>query len=127
MEVEREVSRQKTPLEGYQEPNCLVHRAKSAAFLRAQATTEIDEVKYLAQQVSGRRNRADTAKKTSSESTGKRRRKTVPVGNGEGVDWGKTVDDMLSHDARILVVCGSLSASEHSLHSLAVTFQSHED
>jgi len=103
MEVGREVLGQKSPPEGYQEPDCLVHRAKSAAFLRAQATTEIEEVKYLAQQVSGRRNTAGAAKKTSSESTGKRRRKSVPVGNGEGVDWGKTVDDMLRQDARIPV------------------------
>ncbi|KAH7927291.1 gamma DNA-directed DNA polymerase [Leucogyrophana mollusca] len=41
-------------LEGYHPPDCLTHRAQSAAFLRAQATSEFAEVKHLAQQVSGK-------------------------------------------------------------------------
>ncbi|EGO04129.1 hypothetical protein SERLA73DRAFT_102478 [Serpula lacrymans var. lacrymans S7.3] len=39
--------------EDYRSPDCLTHRAKSAAFLRAQATSEFSEVKHLAQQTSG--------------------------------------------------------------------------
>ncbi|KAH7908894.1 DNA polymerase family A-domain-containing protein [Hygrophoropsis aurantiaca] len=39
---------------GYQSPDCLVHRAESAAFLRAQATSEFGEVKHLAQQALGK-------------------------------------------------------------------------
>ena len=42
-------------LNGYLEPNCLSHRAKNAAFLQAQATTDFGEVKGLAQQVYGKR------------------------------------------------------------------------
>jgi DNA polymerase gamma 1 len=38
---------------GYQYPDCLAHRAKGAAFLQAQATTEFAEVKHLAQMESG--------------------------------------------------------------------------
>ena len=38
----------------YQQPNCLEHRAKSAAFLRAQATDEYAEVRHLAKQAQGR-------------------------------------------------------------------------
>jgi DNA polymerase gamma 1 len=41
-------------LPGYQNhDSCLVHRAKGAAFLQAQATTECAEVKHLAQMESG--------------------------------------------------------------------------
>jgi DNA polymerase gamma 1 len=36
---------------GYQRPDCLVHRAKNAAFLRAQATNEFTEMRHLAKQV----------------------------------------------------------------------------
>ena len=39
--------------EGYQPTSCLVHRAGSAAWLRAQATSEFSEIKHLAQQVTG--------------------------------------------------------------------------
>ncbi|EJD06109.1 uncharacterized protein FOMMEDRAFT_153471 [Fomitiporia mediterranea MF3/22] len=35
-------------LEGYVKPDCLIHRASSANFLRAQATTEFGEIKQLA-------------------------------------------------------------------------------
>ncbi|KAF9234751.1 DNA polymerase family A-domain-containing protein [Melanogaster broomeanus] len=38
---------------GYKRPDCLVHRTQSAAFLRAQATNELAEVKHLAQQATG--------------------------------------------------------------------------
>ncbi|KAG2067134.1 hypothetical protein BDR04DRAFT_1159428 [Suillus decipiens] len=39
----------------YEPPNCLIHRAESAAWLRAQATSEFPEIKHLAQQTSGQR------------------------------------------------------------------------
>ncbi|KAG0693387.1 DNA polymerase family A-domain-containing protein [Suillus ampliporus] len=39
--------------EGYEPPSCLIHRAESAAWLRAQATSEFPEIKHLAQQTSG--------------------------------------------------------------------------
>lgn len=34
---------------GYEPPSCLIHRAESAAWLRAQATSEFPEIKHLAQ------------------------------------------------------------------------------
>ncbi|KDQ57901.1 hypothetical protein JAAARDRAFT_69260 [Jaapia argillacea MUCL 33604] len=37
----------------YREPNCLAHRARDAAWLRAQATNEFAEIKYLAKGPSG--------------------------------------------------------------------------
>ncbi|KAH7887225.1 DNA polymerase family A-domain-containing protein [Phlebopus sp. FC_14] len=46
---------------GYQRPDCLVHRANSAAFLRAQATNEFAEVRHLAQQA-GRATEEGSAK-----------------------------------------------------------------
>jgi DNA polymerase gamma 1 len=41
------------PLVGYEPPDCMRHRADSAAWLRAQATNSFAEVKYLAQEASG--------------------------------------------------------------------------
>ena len=40
-------------LEGYEEPDCMVHRAKTATFLKAQAAQDFGEVKGLAQKVHG--------------------------------------------------------------------------
>ncbi|KAF8328293.1 DNA polymerase family A-domain-containing protein [Amanita rubescens] len=40
-------------LEGYEEPDCMVHRANTAAFLKAQAAQDFGEVKGLAQKVHG--------------------------------------------------------------------------
>lgn len=40
-------------LEGYLQPDCLAHRASSANFLRAQATTEFGEIKRLAELETG--------------------------------------------------------------------------
>lgn len=68
---------------GYQRPNCLEHRAKSTAFLRAQATDEFAEVKHLAKQVQGQRT-------TRSGQSGKGRWQSGRVhGDGDvGVDRG---------------------------------------
>ncbi len=44
---------------GYTPPDCLAHRASSAEFLRAQATTEFGEVKRLAEMQSGKRYAGD--------------------------------------------------------------------
>ncbi|RDB23988.1 DNA polymerase gamma, mitochondrial [Hypsizygus marmoreus] len=78
-------------LEGYVPPNCLAHRARSAAFLRAQATSDFGEVKALAQRVYGK-------KFVGGLGGGKpknKAKKAAPVGNGEGVDWAATVERLL--------------------------------
>lgn len=72
-------------LDGYIQPNCLVHRSMSAAFLRAQATTDFAEVKGLAQTAYG--------KKFDSEISGPRRKK-IPLGNGN-IDWSEMVERLL--------------------------------
>ena len=84
-------------LEGYEEPDCMVHRAKTAAFLRAQAAQDFGEVKGLAQQVHGvkfeggiggdgnGKGRAKRAKGKTAK--GKARPSLAPLGNGEGIDW----------------------------------------
>ena len=82
-------------LEGYIEPNCLVHRAASAAFLRAQATTDFGEVKHLAQ-ASGRQFAG-----TAGGGKRKSKKKSPPVGNGEGVDWTETVERLLRSEGNI--------------------------
>ncbi|KAJ7224410.1 DNA polymerase family A-domain-containing protein [Mycena pura] len=81
-------------LEGYHESDCLVHRAKQASFLQAQAASDFGEVKHLAQLESGKKFDggigADGKKKRSS------RAKAAPVGSGDGFDWTKAIDDLLN-------------------------------
>ena len=50
------------PLQNYEPPDCMRHRAKSAAWLRAQATNSFAEVKYLAQEASGVRVEGDVGR-----------------------------------------------------------------
>ena len=64
--------------EGYQRPDCLVHRAKSAAFLRAQATDEFAEVKHLAKQTQGLRTTRSKELGVSGPGKGRRRRVQMP-------------------------------------------------
>ncbi|KAJ7634194.1 hypothetical protein DFH06DRAFT_1303174 [Mycena polygramma] len=81
-------------LEGFTETDCLVHRAKGAGFLQAQAASDFGEVKHLAQLESGQKFvggiGGDGKKKKKSV------KKRVPVGNGDGVDWSKAIDDLLN-------------------------------
>jgi DNA polymerase gamma 1 len=94
------------PLEGYNEPDCLVHRADSVAFLRAQATAELAEVKFLAKQVSGKgnvgggRGGQERAKKVIRKTE-----KQTPVGNGDDLNWEETVEEMLKHGTKAQMVC----------------------
>lgn len=82
-------------LEGYEEPNCLTHRASSAAFLRAQATKDFGEVKGLATRVTGKRF-DDMSKPLKGKRTTKPKVKITktPLGNGEGYDWAESVEEM---------------------------------
>lgn len=80
---------------GYRAPDCLAHRAKNAAWLRAQATSEFAEIKMLAQRTTGQ-------KFTGGIGQGKRRPKASQkpnphrgVGNGQDVDWSDAVDEFL--------------------------------
>lgn len=77
-------------LQGYKQPDCLVHRAKSAAWLKAQASTDFGEVKGLAEQVSGKKY-ADVVNKKKST-----RKPKPPLGNGDGYDWSETIERLLS-------------------------------
>ncbi|KAF5386610.1 hypothetical protein D9615_001930 [Tricholomella constricta] len=79
-------------LEGYAMPNCLAHRAASAAFLRAQTTSDFGEVKGLAQRASGKRFSGGIG---GGKPRGTRDKKSPPVGNGEGVDWAAMVEKVL--------------------------------
>ncbi|KAF8638686.1 hypothetical protein AX17_002008 [Amanita inopinata Kibby_2008] len=105
-------------LEGYEPPNCLMHRSPNAAFLRAQATQDFGEVKGLAQQVYGVKftggigagKKRGVGKQGKGKKDGKGGQKALaPVGNGEGFDWSDAVEQLL-HDseayARAKVVIG---------------------
>ncbi|KIM69655.1 hypothetical protein SCLCIDRAFT_102640 [Scleroderma citrinum Foug A] len=79
-------------LSGYQPADCLRHRASSAAFLRAQATGELAEVKYLAQQagqVAGKKIGIHKNRKTKGR---RREQETLPF-LGQ-IDW-ETVQEVL--------------------------------
>ncbi|KAG6829851.1 hypothetical protein H0H92_003294 [Tricholoma furcatifolium] len=95
-------------LKGYTLPDCLAHRADSAAFLRAQATSDFGEVKGLAQKVSGKKfsggigggNGKKSGKVKGKSSSEKQKSKGIKyrfdlVGNGEGVDWAALVEKAL--------------------------------
>ncbi|KAF8327638.1 hypothetical protein F5887DRAFT_1190097 [Amanita rubescens] len=79
-------------LEGYEEPDCMVHRANTAAFLKAQAAQDFGEVKGLAQKVHGVKFEGGIGGRPGVN--GKKGRKgkggeNVPLGNGEGIDWSE--------------------------------------
>jgi DNA polymerase gamma 1 len=81
-------------LDGYQEPNCIVHRAAGASILRAQATTDFAEVKYLAQQASGKKFEGGIGGVKGVKKPGRPKKL---LGNGDGVDWSQTVEEELLH------------------------------
>ena len=58
-------------LEGYEEPDCMVHPAMIAAFLKAQAAQDFGDVKGFAQKVHVEWQEGERG----------------PLGNGEGFDW----------------------------------------
>ncbi|KAF4572657.1 DNA-directed DNA polymerase gamma mip1 [Pleurotus pulmonarius] len=61
-------------------PDCLVHRAPSAAFLQAQSTSDFEEIKHLSKQASGK---AVTGGIGGGRAERKRRR---PIGAGGSID-----------------------------------------
>lgn len=81
-------------LEGYEEPQCLEHRASGAAWLRAQATSEFAEIKHLAQLESGQKFEGGIGGLRKSGK--KKKRALIPpsLSDVEGVDWD-LVNDVL--------------------------------
>ena len=90
--IEEEHEPYEGTLEGYIEPNCLSHRATSAAFLKAQATADFGEVKGLAQQATGKRF-------VGSNKSPRIPRKRRPIGTGEGFDWSEHAERLLRASA----------------------------
>ncbi|KAG2357822.1 hypothetical protein BDR07DRAFT_1379855 [Suillus spraguei] len=68
----------------YEPPNCLIHRAESAAWLCAQATSGFPEIKHLAQQTSGQV--IDTRIHGAQSSKKKRGRPEKQGGNARSVE-----------------------------------------
>ncbi|KAI0821816.1 gamma DNA-directed DNA polymerase [Trametes gibbosa] len=79
---------------GYSSPDCLAHRAHSASWLRAQATSDLDEIRRLAKSYRG-----SVAKPQSTTKRGqsgiRRLKKVKELGNGDNVDWTNTVEQFL--------------------------------
>ncbi|KAI0092465.1 gamma DNA-directed DNA polymerase [Irpex rosettiformis] len=68
---------------GYQAPDCMTHRAKNAAWLRAQATNDFAEIKALAKCTTGRTYKGGIGSgKQNRTRSGKGGRKTMQVGDG---------------------------------------------
>ncbi|KAI0628651.1 gamma DNA-directed DNA polymerase [Trametes polyzona] len=79
---------------GYSPPDCLAHRAQSASWLRAQATSDLDEIKRLAQSYRGAAAAAKPKAKRANSGL-KRLQKVRELGNGDNVDWTNTVEQFL--------------------------------
>ncbi|KAK7056846.1 DNA-directed DNA polymerase gamma mip1 [Paramarasmius palmivorus] len=83
-------------LEGFMDADCLQHRASNTAFLRAQATRDFNEVKHLAKTVYGKSFEGDATQERRRRGKGRgTRTKSTPIGNGDGVDWSETIDNLL--------------------------------
>ncbi|KAI0690498.1 gamma DNA-directed DNA polymerase [Cerioporus squamosus] len=81
---------------GYVPPDCLTHRATSASWLRAQATSDLDEVRRLAQSYRGPSAAKPKGKgKGKGGSDKKRLQKARALGSGNNVDWAETVEQFL--------------------------------
>ncbi|KAL1666868.1 DNA polymerase family A-domain-containing protein [Schizophyllum commune] len=93
--MERVASLHAGALEGYKEPDCLTHRAQNAAFLQAQATTEFNEIKRLAKEVYGTKFEGGIGEQPGAGRRRGRKKKSVIVGSGDGVDWNATVDQLM--------------------------------
>jgi DNA polymerase gamma 1 len=88
------------PLVGYVHPDCLRHRAKGAAWLRAQATNSFAEVKFLAQQESGVKFEGDVGN-ARARFRGRRRGVVTPEPTGEKPsEWAE--DSELHNEMRRL-------------------------
>ena len=69
-------------LDGYEEPDCMVHRAKTAAFLKAQAAQDFGEVKGLAQKVHGVKFEGEIGGRPGANGKKGKGSEKVPLGNG---------------------------------------------
>ncbi|KZT69109.1 hypothetical protein DAEQUDRAFT_811569 [Daedalea quercina L-15889] len=86
-------------LVGYRQPNCLVHRADSAAWLQAQASSEIEEIKQLA--MDPKRHKTAIQKRRPGRPNKPKvgglasLKKVRALGDGNGVDWNNTIEQLL--------------------------------
>ncbi|ESK87164.1 dna polymerase gamma [Moniliophthora roreri MCA 2997] len=91
-------------LEGFMETDCLRHRASNTAFLRAQATQDLNEVKHLAKSVYGKfEDGAKEPGKSRRTGKGRRKAKSAPIGNGDGVDWSETIENLLKSGRELML------------------------
>ena len=78
-------------LDGYIKSDCLTHRSLNAAWLRAQATTDFNEIKALAQRVQGVRFEGDASPKRAQ----RRPRRRPNAASRDDLDWSEMVDNLL--------------------------------
>ncbi|PCH35004.1 DNA/RNA polymerase [Wolfiporia cocos MD-104 SS10] len=92
-----------TDYKDYKEPECLVHRAQSEHWLKAQVTDDFSEVKALDTEYkklfgsSGKRRMTKNAAKSYNNL---KRFKRMPLGNGQGFDYDEIAEQMLAHSTQ---------------------------
>ncbi|GBE88836.1 hypothetical protein SCP_1402430 [Sparassis crispa] len=79
----------------YRNPDCLKYRADSVAWLQAQATSDFEEIKILAQQYTGQKGRGGKKSKFTNANGLNRLKKVRALGDGDGVDWTNTIEQLL--------------------------------
>lgn len=81
-------------LYGYSPPDCLTHRARSASWLRAQATDDLEEIRKLGQSYKG--SVLAKPKKRASPDALRRLKKARALNlQGSNLDWSKTVEEFV--------------------------------
>jgi DNA polymerase gamma 1 len=85
----------------YAPPDCLQHRTDNAAFLQAQATVDFSEIKFLAQQVSGKTYEGGIGGDRKRRGGGGRRDAGRGRSGGKGFsgprnDWAEVVQEILN-------------------------------
>ncbi|KAI1787999.1 gamma DNA-directed DNA polymerase [Ganoderma leucocontextum] len=85
---------------GYSSPDCLAHRAHSAPWLRAQATSDLEEVKRHAWSYKGKEATLAASKpkskpKAPRKSDAQRLKKVRALGDGSQYDWATVAEDMI--------------------------------
>nr|VWP01298.1 Uncharacterized protein [Ganoderma boninense] len=89
---------------GYSSPDCLAHRANSAPWLRAQATSDIEEVRRQAwaykpkeatAAAAAAKSKSSSKARTTRKSDAQRLKKVRALGDGSQYDWATVAEEML--------------------------------
>lgn len=85
---------------GYSSPDCLAHRAHSAPWLRAQATSDFEEVRRQAwswkpKEAAPAASKSTSRPRATRKSDAQRLKKARALGDGSQYDWATVAEEML--------------------------------